>query len=91
MAAIALDWDGTFTADPILWVSFISQARRNGHQVYIVTMRHPDEAVRLPSDTQVDGIYYTGRQAKLRFVEERGLKIDIWIDDRPDFILYPAV
>lgn len=87
---IALDWDGTFTADPVLWISFVAQARRNGHQVHIVTMRHKDERVRLPGDMVVDAIHYTGRKAKRPFMQARGLTVQIWIDDMPDFILGSA-
>lgn len=36
---IALDFDGTFTAAPALWITFIDLARRFGHEVRIVTMR----------------------------------------------------
>lgn len=88
---ISLDWDHTFTADPILWMSFVAQARRNGHKVFIVTMRHPDEAVKLPGDCEVDAVYYTGRLAKKPFMMEQGVFIHIWIDDRPDFIYHDSI
>lgn len=40
---IALDYDGTFTEDPTLWVSFIAMAQAHGHDVIGVTMRYEFE------------------------------------------------
>jgi hypothetical protein len=83
---IALDWDGTFTACPATWVAFVTVARRNGHKVHIVTMRSPEEAIKLGS-LHVDGIHYTSRKAKRAFMLARGINIDVWIDDVPEFII----
>lgn len=85
---IALDYDGTYTADPALWDAFIRNARARMHQVHIVTMRHESEAVRLGE--QVDRIHYTDRKAKRPFMQKLGMSVQIWIDDMPDFILGSA-
>jgi hypothetical protein len=85
---IALDYDGTYTADPALWDDFILKARLRYHQVHIVTMRSPSEPVRLGA--RVDGIHYTDRKAKRPFMQARGLAVAIWIDDMPDFIVGDA-
>lgn len=85
---IALDYDGTYTADSGLWDDFIRAARKNLHQVHIVTMRHESEPVRLGA--KVDRIHYTDRKAKRAYMELRGIQVQIWIDDRPEFILMPA-
>lgn len=85
---IALDYDGTYTADPILWDTFIFTAQHRGHQVHVVTMRHESEPVRLGE--QPARIHYTDRKAKLPFMVALGLTVQIWIDDRPDFILQSA-
>ena len=85
---IALDYDGTYTADPELWDRFVAQARSRFHQVHIVTMRAECEAVRLSCD--VDRVHYTDRSAKRQFMQARGLNVQIWIDDMPDFILGSA-
>jgi len=37
---IALDYDGTYTADPIFWDTFIASAQSHGHGVACITMRH---------------------------------------------------
>lgn len=85
---IALDYDGTYTADPALWDSFIAAARARMHQVHLVTMRSSCEPVRLGAE--VDRIHYTDRKAKRPFMQERGIAVQIWIDDMPDFIIGPA-
>lgn len=76
---IALDYDGTYTADPGMWNTFIELARLRGHEIFIVTMRYPTEPVSpLPMDIEV---IYTSRQAKARHAQA-----DIWIDDNPQFV-----
>jgi hypothetical protein len=85
---IALDFDGTYTADPALWDTFIDAARRRGHEVHVVTMRHESEPVRI--GTIVDRVHYTDRRAKAAYMAARGLRVQIWIDDRPDFVLADA-
>lgn len=74
---IALDYDGTYTADPDFWDLFIEAARVAKHKVVCVTMRYPTEPVpELPID-----ILYTSRKAKSSVITP-----DIWIDDRPGYI-----
>lgn len=82
---IGLDYDGTYTADPVLWDAFIGAARARGHEVHVVTLRHEHEQVRLGA--HVDRVHYTGRKAKREFVQFRGVTVQIWIDDMPDFIV----
>jgi hypothetical protein len=74
---IALDYDKTYTADPVLWDDFIKSAQDRGHTVKIVTMRRPDEIV---NDVPIE-IVYTSRKAKASYV-----KADIWIDDSPQWV-----
>lgn len=40
---IALDYDGTYTADPDMWLRFVEEAQAAGHKVFIVTMRYESE------------------------------------------------
>ena len=74
---LALDYDKTYTADPAMWDGFIQLAQDHGHEVKIVTMRHPHEPV---AGLQIE-IVYTGRKAKASAVSA-----DIWIDDSPAWI-----
>jgi hypothetical protein len=96
---IALDYDNTFTADPKAWTEFIHLMQREGHVVYCVTMRYPPEHPKFGGETRdvqralghlVDGLFCTGRQAKEKFMLERGIKIDVWVDDTPGWILQDA-
>ncbi len=79
---IALDYDGTYTTDPILFDAFIRQAKASGHEIICVTMRYPEEEIHMLCE-----IIYTSRQAKLPFMGGLGRMPDIWIDDNPRFIL----
>jgi hypothetical protein len=81
---IALDYDGTYTADPDLWDAFILKARSRCHEVHIVTMRRPDEPVAVRE--HVDGVHYTSRKAKKVEMTGRGQDFQIWIDDRPEWL-----
>jgi hypothetical protein len=74
---IALDYDGTYTADPPLWDAFIQSAQARGHTVKIVTMRFASEEIVNPPVE----VIYTSRNAKSAY-----LKPDIWIDDSPHWI-----
>lgn len=83
---IGLDFDGTITADPQLWIDFVIKALRRKHRVYIVTMRCPTEPHVLLKEFETYGgvkIIYTSRQAKRPVCEALGINIDIWIDDNP--------
>lgn len=80
---IALDYDGTYTRDPVFWGSFISQCRGHGHEVRIVTARTEamiDFDVGLP-------IIACGFVPKRTFCNQLGWFPDIWIDDQPEFIV----
>lgn len=85
---IALDYDGTYTADPALWDAFIRAARARKHEVHIVTMRHESELIVLGEP--VDRVHYTDRKAKLAYMAAKGIEVQIWIDDQPRFILLSA-
>lgn len=90
---IALDFDGTFTADPHLWSLFIFNARNAGHEVRIVTMRcrikdginwsavWSDMPTRL-HDAPCEVIWCDGH-AKREWCRSIGWEPDIWIDDDP--------
>lgn len=74
---IALDYDGTYTADPGLFDSFIKMAHERGHEVICVTMRYPEESIQMPCS-----IVYTSRKAKAV-----AFAADLWIDDSPHWLL----
>lgn len=85
---IALDFDGTYTADPEFWSNFVHACKDNGDDVRIVTYRYPhQEAELLKWLVQIIPVHYTSHQPKRRFLAERGIEIDIWIDDMPELIV----
>lgn len=61
---IALDYDGTYTADPALWDGFIARAKARGHSVWIVTCRRDTEENR--EEVKVPGCFviFTGLAPK---------------------------
>ncbi len=88
---IALDYDGTYTADPELWLMFVLNAQQRGHSVICATMRTPQEGKDMcPILVNTIEIIYTSRQAKLIYLEKLGIFPDIWIDDSPDFLFHNA-
>jgi hypothetical protein len=78
---IALDWDGTYTADQWLWDTFIASAKSRGHTVYCVTARiaNPQNI----AEVRIEGVetIFCGLASKPVVTEARGIKIDVWIDD----------
>jgi DNA-binding LacI/PurR family transcriptional regulator len=91
---LSLDYDDTYTRDPVLWDAFIYNARARGHTVLVVTMRYdvPHEAdpVRKALTHKVDGFFFTGRKAKRPFMASKGVNVSVWIDDQPGWILTDA-
>lgn len=87
---IALDYDETYTLDPVAWDEFIEIMHKRGHNVYCVTLRstRPWEINEVAHDLngKVKGIFATGRKSKKQFMCEQGIWIDVWIDDMPAFI-----
>jgi len=82
---IGLDWDNTFTKDVDLWQSFVLQANAKEHQVYITTSRSDDIPIEFIPDG-LKGIVYCNFIAKKQATEALGIKVDIWIDDDPQWI-----
>ena len=82
---IALDYDGTFTADRVMWSKFVRDARdREDHSVTFVTSRHDgpgnDDIESDARDLRVLVVYCGGRQKASCYTA------DIWIDDMPELI-----
>lgn len=83
---IALDYDGTYTADPGLWQRFILEARKRGHRVFIVTCRMKECEIHCESIPKSQHVY-TNMAAKQWYCESvLGMNVDIWIDDSPKYI-----
>lgn len=85
---IALDFDDTYTRDPILWDKFIDDALERGHDIRIVTFRRSD--MRDPAINWIElkiPVIFTSFQQKRQFTDSIGWRPDIWIDDTPEYIV----
>lgn len=86
---IALDYDGTFDADPYYWWDVIEATRSRGHNIFIVTYRDKrlDRTPALIDLEQKIPVYYTGGIAKKFWCKNIGyVDVDVWIDDKPNTI-----
>jgi len=86
---ISVDFDDTYTRDPILWDEFVGRAMERGHTVYCVTARENtpinqhevyDTIGRIIGK---DNCYFTSQLAKAKYMFDQGICIDVWIDDLP--------
>lgn len=90
---IALDWDETFTRSPRFWRDFVLLAWKAGHEVRIVTFRHPnnlgDIRATLNKFQMVDKLptIATNYIQKRTACNALGWLPDVWIDDSPEFIV----
>lgn len=94
---IAIDFDDTLTAAPDLWRTFCQTANVDGHGLFVITCRrNTDENKATVSDwliandieIPVTKILFTNLNSKLEHVAKLGLKIDVWIDDNVESILF---
>ena len=91
---VSLDFDGTFTAAPGLWRSFIQDAVGRGTKVVCITRRDDTEENRSQLEAAFGDVYSAlasvvmcgaGTQ-KRDAAAAAGLEVDIWIDDSPEKI-----
>ena len=86
---IALDFDGTYTLHPEFWDLFLHNAKANGFKVLIVTLRHATHD-RLALEAHLErlgaGIVYCDGRPKADVLKERGITVDVWLDDDPQCI-----
>jgi len=86
---IAIDFDDTYTLNPNVWNQIIDILLKQNNNVYCVTKRYKDNAkdiVEAFANTNIPIIYAV--KSKLEAVSDAGIKIDVWIDDKPQSI-YP--
>lgn len=88
---IALDYDGTYSADPVLWDLFIVCAQSQEHEVRIVTARDErfDRTAALAELEKRIPVIYCRGVAKQWYLTHfgDGFVPQIWIDDKPESIL----
>lgn len=91
-----IDFDGTFAADPEAFKDIIESIVRHGHKAVFVTGRDNkdgfgDEVRDLINDTFGDkasefSIVFAGSKWKKQAALDAGYKVNIWIDDNPEYI-----
>ena len=90
---IALDFDDTYTRDPIFWENFVGSAIRRGHDVRIVTFRSKEhnnsDLEELLNGVNIK-VIYTGAHKKRPYCAKIGWLPEVWIDDMPDLIVEDA-
>lgn len=89
---ISIDYDDTYTKDPLMWNWFAQQALDRGHEVYCVSARgehHMDDPkMTLGRVIGADKCFGTGLQSKREYMQKvRKIHIDVWIDDLPEMIV----
>jgi len=88
---LSLDYDDTYTRDPVFWNNFVEAALARGHTVYCVTARserHLDDVeFTLGRLIGSDHIIGTNGEPKRRTVSNMDIMVDVWIDDSPEMIV----
>lgn len=92
---LSIDYDDTYTRDPVMWNLFLEIALERGHKVYCVSARHGGAAMDDPKQTVgrvigAENCFGTNGDAKQHFMfREHGIWIDVWIDDLPMAVTTP--
>lgn len=84
---IAIDYDSTWTADPLFWQNFVLAAKASGHDVRMVTARN-EQHDRTPALFAIERemkVYWTRGVAKGWWMSHfaEGWIPEIVIDDKP--------
>lgn len=80
---IALDYDGTYTADTLLWDEFMKLARSRGHEVILTSNKKSADLskdVALKEIAKIAAGLILGKNRKTA-KENHGIEFDIWIDN----------
>ena len=87
MSTIAIDYDGTWTADPEAFTAIATMLRRRGHRVLLVTARVTGHAeVEREAGPHVDRVLFSGAAFKRDHCASAGEAVDIWVDDNPEMV-----
>ncbi len=84
---IAIDYDDTYTLDPMMWNDIIGMFKSwlaKDEFVCVSSRRNTRENRSEIEDAMPDmPIYLTGYNAKQEFMDKLGKHVDVWIDDDP--------
>ena len=80
---VSLDYDDTYSLDPKTWDKIINILLKANHNVYCVTKRYEHLADDIKEALYIPIIFVPKGKSKGLEVFNRGIKIDVWIDDKP--------
>lgn len=86
---IGLDYDDTYTKDPIAWRAMISIFRSRGHDFVMVTGRSDEGEYGAQVKRDVEDlmpIVFAAGAWKRIAADAAGHFVDVWIDDNPEWI-----
>lgn len=86
---IAIDYDNTYTGDPITFNGIIDLFKAAGHTVVCVTGRDANSVMAEPvvnSIGKLVPIVFAGKEWKRDAAIKRGYNVNIWIDDIPEMV-----
>lgn len=85
---LALDYDDTYTRDPIFWDGVIELAKQRGHSVICVTARSERDRREVTDalGDKVEEIVCTNGKAKSTAAYNAGFMPSVWIDDAPQWV-----
>ncbi len=87
---ISFDYDDTITADIRTFETVMLTMHNAGWDVYVCSGRlhKAGGALAYLRDLPfIDGVFTTDYQNKRQFMEEKGIEVDVWVDDKPESIL----
>ncbi len=80
---ISLDYDDTYSLDPKTWDKIINILQKANHNVFCITKRYESIADDIKESLDIPIVFVPKGKSKSAEVRDRGLKIDVWIDDKP--------
>ncbi len=91
---ISIDFDETFSKDPVMWGEFAMKADAEGNTVYMITRREdtPENQAFIKETIGEHNHAFTGvlligeGMQKADAAKAAGINVDVWIDDSPETI-----
>ena len=80
---VSLDYDDTYSLDPKVWDKIIDILHKANLKVYCITKRYEHLADDIKEALDIPIIFVPKGKSKGLEAYKRGIKIDIWIDDKP--------
>ena len=89
---LSIDYDDTYTRDPLFWNWVCEEAMKRGHDVWCVSARHNDYPMDEARQTigRIIGadkcVGANGVAKRDHLFKTHGVYADVWIDDMPDTV-----